>query len=148
MLARAVSVAILFAAVCFSSVCIAQDEHVAIVKNVSGSVEVLRSGTSVTATPGMQLLRSDRIVTGEESRAGMVFIDGTRITVGASTEIEVSKYLFDPRQAKYDFSLYVKKGTAIYSSGKLGKLAPDAVNLKTPRATVGIRGTRFVVTVD
>ena len=124
------------------------DVHVAIVKSVSGNIDVLRNEKTVPAIPGMQLMRLDKIVSGRNSEAGIMFIDGTRITVGSSTEIEVSRYLFDPKVAKYDFALYVKKGSAIYSSGKLGKLAPDAVNLSTPRATVGIRGTRFIVKVD
>ena len=126
----------------------AHDEHVAIVKSVTGAVEVVRSDEKLPAEPGMQLIRADKIVSGSESEAGIVFIDGTLITVGSSTEIEVSEYLFEPKEAKYDFLLYVKKGSAIYSSGRLGKLAPDAVNLKTPRATVGIRGTRFIVKVE
>lgn len=126
----------------------AQDDHVALVKGVSGTVEVLRGEQRMSAVPGMQLIRSDKILSGPDSTAGIVFIDGTRITVGASAEIEVSQYLFDPKRSQYGFSLYVKRGSAIYSSGRLGKLAPDAVKLKTPRATIGIRGTRFVVTVD
>lgn len=140
-----VTIVILFGGV---EMAFAQDDHVALVKSVSGRVEVLRGGARLSAQPGMQLIRSDRILSGPDSTAGIVFIDGTRITVGASAEIEVSQYLFDPKQSKYGFSLFVKKGSAIYSSGRLGKLAPDAVKLKTPRATIGIRGTRFVVTVD
>ncbi|GAV20946.1 FecR protein [Mariprofundus micogutta] len=140
--------ALLLAISAHGAVALAESSHVAIVKNVSGSVEVLRHEKSMPATPGMQLMRKDKIVSGQESQAGIVFVDGTLITVGSSTEIEVKKYLFEPRESKYGFSVYVKKGSAIYSSGKLGKLAPDSVNLKTPRATVGIRGTRFIVKVD
>jgi len=140
--------ALIMTVIGFSGAAVAQDAHVAIIKNVSGSVEVLRQDEKLSAIPGMQLIRSDRIISGQESQAGIVFIDGTLITVGSSTEIEVKKYLFEPKMAKYDFALYVKKGEAIYSSGRLGKLAPDAVNLETPRATVGIRGTRFIVKVD
>ena len=127
---------------------LAEDAHVSIVKNASGSVEVRRGEGVLQASPGMQLMASDEIVSGKDSTAGIVFVDGTRLSIGASSQVKVSQYLFDPKQSKYDFSLYVKKGSVIYSSGRLGKLAPDKVSLKTPRATVGIRGTRFVVTVD
>jgi len=132
----------------FAGVAVAEDAHVAIVKNVAGSVEVLRGESRVKVSPGMQLMRMDKVLSGQDSQAGIVFIDGTLITVGSSTEVEIRKYLFEPKQASYGFSLYVKKGSAIYSSGKLGKLAPEAVNLETPRATVGIRGTRFILTVN
>jgi len=132
----------------FTGVAAAESTHVAIIKNISGSIEVIRHGKKLPAKPGMQLNRMDKISSTAKSQAGIVFIDGTLITVGSSTVVEIRKYLFEPRKAKYGFSFYVNKGAAIYSSGKLGKLAPETVNLETPRATVGIRGTRFIVKVD
>jgi len=132
----------------FTTQVMAEDQHVAIVKTVSGSVEVVRGKTTLVATPGMQLLRQDMVISAAASKAAMIFVDGTRITLGSNSELELKEYLFEPKAAKYDFSLYVRKGEVIYASGRLGKLAPDAVNLKTPRATVGIRGTRFIVKVE
>ena len=126
----------------------AADQHVAIVKSVRGSVTVLRRGNSLTAMAGMHLFRSDQIRSGADSSAGIMFIDGTRVTVGAQSQIEIRDYLFRPDLARYRFFLQIKKGEAIYSSGRLGKLAPEKVQLKTPRATVGVRGTRFIVKVD
>ena len=49
---------------------------------------------------------------------------------------------------KYAFSLYLDKGPAIYESGKIGKLAPEVVKVETPKATVGVRGTRFLIETD
>lgn len=133
---------------CFSGIAIAQDEHVAFFKSVSGNVKITRDKSDISPVPGSQLVRSDVIVTGSHSSGGIVFKDGTLLTVGPSAEIEISRYVFQPEEAKYDFSLYLKKGTAIYSSGKLGKLAPESVSLNTPRATVGVRGTRFIIKAD
>lgn len=126
----------------------AGDSHIAIVKSVTGTVNITRHAQTITAIPGMQLMIADRITSDKQSSAGIIFIDGTRITVGASSEIDIRHYLFDPRASQYDFSVYLRKGESIYSSGKLGKLAPEKVKFKTPRATVGIRGTRFIVKVD
>jgi hypothetical protein len=44
--------------------------------------------------------------------------------------------------------MYLKKGSAVYNSGKIGKLSPESVKLSTPRATVGVRGTRFIIKVE
>ena len=123
----------------------AQDEQAAIFKNVSGNVKVFRGKTETAATPGMLLMQSDVITSGPDSSGGIVFKDGTRLVLGASSTIEISQYLFRPKDAKYAFSLYLKKGTALYSSGKIAKLAPESINLNTPRAAVGVRGTRFIV---
>lgn len=126
----------------------AQDGHVALFKSVSGDVKVVRHDVTLVPVAGTKLMRSDVVVSGPQSSGGIVFVDGTLLTVDASTEIEISRYLFQPELAKYDFSLYLKKGTAIYSSGKLGKLSPESVNLNTPRATVGVRGTRLIFSAD
>ena len=123
----------------------AQTEHVAIFKSVTGEVIVVRGDTEVVPVAGTELFRTDVVRSGPKSSGGIVFTDGTRLTVGASTEIEIRRYLFQPETSKYDFNIFLKKGSAIYSSGKLGKLAPEAVSLSTPRATTGVRGTRFIL---
>ena len=123
----------------------AADEHVAIFKNVSGSIAVLRNDATLDAASGMELLVSDRLASGPGASAGVAFRDGTLLTVGPSTQIEIRDYVFEPKQAKYAFSVYLAKGSAIYSSGKIGKLAPEAVKVDSPMATVGVRGTRFII---
>ena len=132
----------------FANVSMAQDEHVALFKNVSGNVKIIRDKLDLIPVAGTQLMKSDIVVSGPNSSGGIVFKDGTLLTVGSSTEIEITRYMFHPEEAKYDFSLYLKKGSAIYSSGKIGKLSPESVSLNTPRATVGVRGTRFIVKAD
>lgn len=126
----------------------AEDNHVALFKNVAGEVKIMRDNTIIVPVAGTQLMRSDVVSTGPKSSGGIVFVDGTLFTLDASSEVEISRYVYQPEVAKYDFSLYLKKGTAIYSSGKLGKLSPESVNLNTPRATVGVRGTRFILNAN
>ena len=124
------------------------DDHVAIFKNVTGPIKVLRQDGPVDATPGAPLFVSDKVVSGVGGSAGIVFKDGTLLTVGASSEVHLRDYVFEPKEARFDFSVYLAKGTAIYSSGKIGKLAPESVKVDTPTATVGVRGTRFIVTAE
>lgn len=131
-----------------AGVAMAQAEYVALFKNVSGSVKIIRGKTDIVPAAGTQLMRADVVVSGPDSSGGIVFNDGTLLTLGASAEVEISRYMFRPEESKYDFSLYLKKGTAVYSAGKIGKLAPESVNLNTPRASVGVRGTRFIISED
>ena len=129
----------------FSDLAVARGGHVAIFKTVSGNMHVLRNKVEIPGVAGMPLMQSDIILSGPGATGGVVFRDGTRLTVGASSEVEISKYLFKPAESEYAFSLYMKKGTAIYSSGDIGRLSPESVQLNTPRATVGVRGTRFII---
>lgn len=136
------------AILCFAGAAMAQDDYVAKFKNVSGNVKIIRGSSDILPVVGTQLMRLDVVITGPDSSGGIVFNDGTQLTVGDSAEIEISRYMFRSEESKYDFALYLKKGTAIYSSGKIGKLSPESVNLNTPRASVGVRGTRFIIKED
>lgn len=126
----------------------ADDGHVALFKNVSGTVKVMRGDAAIDAVPGTTLLATDRVVSGANASGGIVFRDGTLVTLGPSTEVQIRDYVFEPKEAKYQFSMYLAKGTAVYSSGKIGKLAPESVKVDTPTATVGVRGTRFILTAE
>lgn len=123
-------------------------QHAGLLKTVSGDVSIHRGDTLVVAHPGVQLMNSDLLVTNSNSYAGITFTDGTTITIGPDTEFNISSYQFKPDVETYAFSMYLKKGSAIYNSGKIGKLSPESVNLSTPRASVGVRGTRFIIEVE
>ena len=142
------SLALLVAACTMSGSVIAKNDHVAIFKNVSGKVDIIRGKSTIPAKPGMALFASDRVISDSSASGGIAFRDGTLVTVGPKTDMEIRHFVFEPQKSKYDFSLYMKQGTAVYSSGKIGKLAPESVNLNTPRAVVGVRGTRFIVEVN
>ena len=117
-------------------------------KSVKGVVEIVSDGTRKQVSAGDHINTSDSIFTGEESTAAVVFQDGTRLTLAEFSEVEILQYQFVPRQKKYDFILFLKKGAMIYSTGKLGKLAPEKIELRTPRAIVGVRGTKCLLSVN
>ena len=148
MLNRAVSVLGLWL-VCAAAIAGApEQERVGLFKNVTGTIRVVRNDGAVKAAPGTELFRSDKVVSEAGASGGIVFIDGTLLTVGPATEMLLRDYAFDAKASRFAFSLYLAKGTAIYSSGKIGKLAPESVSVDTPRATVGVRGTRFMISAD
>ncbi|MET0290668.1 MAG: FecR family protein [Pseudoxanthomonas sp.] len=124
---------------------LAAQEHVALVKHVSGSVKVTRQSATLDAAGGMQLQVADRLVAAPGATAAIVFKDGTLLTLGGGADVLVRDYVFEPKAGKYAFSLYLTKGSAIYESGKIGKLSPASVKVDTPKATVGVRGTRFLI---
>lgn len=123
----------------------AEEGHVALVKSVAGRVTVVRQAASFAAQAGTTLQVADRLQAGPDSTAAIVFLDGTLLTLGSGADVQVRDYLFEPKRSQYGFSLYLSKGSAIYSSGKIGKVSPDSVKIETPSATIGVRGTRFLV---
>jgi len=126
----------------------AADDHVALVRKVTGAVHIHRGAADLLAVPGTPVLRDDEVTSGRGASAGLAFRDGTLLTLGASSSVKVRDYLFEPEDGRFAFSVFLAKGQAIYSSGRIGKLAPQSVRVDTPTATVGVRGTRFIVVAE
>jgi hypothetical protein len=127
----------------------AEDSNaVALVKTVTGKVSVVRDGARLNVEPGFELQKSDEVISEPNSTGGIVFKDGTLLTVGAGSDVQIRDYVFEPKDAKYAFTVYLARGSAIYSSGKIGKLSPESVSVSTPKAVIGVRGTRFLVKAD
>jgi hypothetical protein len=56
--------------------------------------------------------------------------------------------VFAPARQHYGFVLRLIAGTMEYLSGLTAKLSPDSMQIETPTATIGVRGTRFVVRAE
>ncbi len=122
-------------------------ESIATLKTVTGHTWIVRDGETMPASPGMSLFEADQLATDENSSAGVSFLDGSRISLGPASKMNISAYRFTPNDQDYAFEMYFQKGTAYYSSGKLGNLAPEKVRFSTPQAVLGVRGTTFLVRV-
>lgn len=118
------------------------------VKTLSGTVQVQRGETPLKPAVGDILQRQDSIRTGADGSIGISFVDGTRLSLGPSSDVALRDYVFEPLAGTYAFNIHVLKGSAAYVSGKLGKLAPESVKISTPQATIGVRGTSFVLKVN
>lgn len=121
---------------------------VAVVKNVSGSSTVVRQGQNITAINGMEIWENDTLRTGRNGSIGIVFTDDTFLSLGPGTVLIIDEFVFAPKQGKFSIVIRMVKGTAAYLSGLISKLSPDSAHFKTPTASIGIRGTKFVAKVD
>ncbi len=115
------------------------------IMNVSGTVTVLRADAKSPALAGGQLETGDLLATGPNSSAGLSFSDGSRISLGADSELRVDSYVFEPQDKQYGMEMLLRKGVAAISTGKMAKLEPQSMNVSTPLATLGIRGTKILV---
>lgn len=125
-----------------------EGDHVASVRKVKGTVFVERGGKSFAAAPGVKILLNDILRTEGASSLGLVFQDDSRLSVGPSSAVVVEDFLFSPGEKKFSLVTRVLKGTVSYISGLIGRLSPDSVRFETPRATLGIRGTHLLVSVE
>jgi hypothetical protein len=121
------------------------DERVGTLKNMEGEVHVIRSGKSLPAAPGGDLQEADRIVTGPNSAAAAILGDGSVVSVGPNSSMDITHYAFDSTTQVGSLLLGILQGTMRLVTGQMAKTNPDLVKVTTPTAVVGVRGTDFIV---
>lgn len=123
----------------------ADDGLIGVVKKVEGAVALLRSDQRLPAAVGVDVRLRDRLRTGPDGAVGVTLTDGTLISLGPNSVFEFTEYEYAPQSNAFGFLGSLLGGTMLYSSGKIGKLAPERTHVRTPLSVVSVRGTRFGV---
>jgi hypothetical protein len=118
------------------------------VQKMSGPTRIVRQGQVISVTIGQEIFENDILQTGRDGSMGVEFSDETLLSLGPESVLVVDQYVFAPRQGKFSIVLKMLRGTAAYLSGLISKLAPESAHFETPTASIGIRGTHFVVKVE
>ena len=124
----------------------AQDDPIGYVKTHAGAAFVVSGGKALEAVPGLALRQGDVLRTGDDGRLGLTLLDNTVMSVGPNAELVIDEYLFEPGNDKLGLGVRLLRGTTQFISGVIAKLRPDAVKVRTASGTIGVRGTRFLVT--
>jgi hypothetical protein len=85
----------------------------------------------------------DRIRTGPDGFVQLRFADGALISLQPGSDFRVDAWIYDAQQQRSFFELL--QGSMRAVSGRIGKRNPEDWRLRTPTATIGIRGTAFSV---
>jgi len=86
-------------------------------------------------------------VSTKNSKVRIDFIDQTHVSITEHSDLEIDEYVFDPSKDLAKLSMKVTSGTVQYASGLLAKKV-GAVDIKTPTASIAVRGTEFSMSVD
>ena len=104
-------------------------------------------GEDVESEVDLDIFSYDTIKTGK-GKVAVGFIDDTRVDVTQHSKLIIDEFVYDPNTKKGSLSLKAALGTVRYASGQIAKTTPTAVQIKTPTATNGVRGTDFSMTID
>ena len=105
------------------------------------------SGQTLTANLDTEIQSYDNVET-ENGRLKIKFVDETQISLTEHTQIEITEYVYDPNPSKSKMAMNFVAGTARFATGGLGLVPKENIEVQTPTATIGIRGTDFTTTVD
>ena len=100
--------------------------------------------------PEVVLLRRLREALPSASTAGprsaaVTLLDGTVLTIGPDSALDLSQYQFNPTTQEGSVLVNLMRGSLRMVTGLIAKLKPEQVKVTTPTSVIGVRGTDFIV---
>lgn len=114
---------------------------------IKGSGALERGKEVIVAEKGVAVQMQDTAVTARASMR-IDFIDETRVDITAHSRLLIDDFVYDPANDVGSLSIKATLGTVRYASGQIAKKYKQNVKIRTPSATIGVRGTDFVMVVD
>ena len=124
-----------------------QAQPIGAIETLQGTVTAIRAdGSRFTLQQGDQVYQGDVIETGGEGGIGMTFADGTTFSLGEEGRMVLDELIYDPETDEGTSAFSVIQGAFSFVSGAIAKSGSDAMTVRTPVATIGVRGTMVVGT--
>jgi len=122
------------------------------VKTAQGTffVERAAAGGASATLPlhvGDAVQEGDRLETGQDGAAGITLRDDSLVSLGPNSAFELQRFSFDPSSNRGTFIGEVLRGAMMFVTGLVARTSPSSMKISTPTATIGIRGTEFIVDV-
>ena len=93
--------------------------------------------------------QGDTLLTEKETYALIKLIDNSEITLKPNTSFVIEQFAYTAEQPDSDHAIFsLLKGGLRSVTGLLGKRNKERFEMKTPAATIGIRGTTFVASYE
>ncbi len=92
---------------------------------------------------GVEIHAGDTIRTRAATRVEIVFADGTKLTLGDDSSLTVDAFVYGGAQAPGEALFSLTAGVFRAVSGHIAALSGAPLRVRTPIATIGIRGTEF-----
>ena len=99
---------------------------------------------SRTLAVGSTVFVGELVETDDIGEAQLLFSDGTRMVVGPNSSLVIDELLFRSDAAENKFAVRALGGAFRFISGDSGD---RGYSIRTPTATIGVRGTAFDFTV-
>lgn len=112
------------------------------VQQVSFRTPAATVGKNVAS--GDEIFLGDRIVTGPAGGLQIMLLDGTTFSVGPNSSMVIDEFVYSPATGAGRLTASITRGTLRLISGKLGRQEQEAIRIKLPVATVGVRGTMSI----
>lgn len=116
-------------------------------ESVRGDVTAaVGTAAPVSVAVNQQVVPGTTVTTGPGAQTVIRFDDGHTVVLSENTEFRVAQYSFDKDKPQGDnIALQILKGAMRSVSGLIVSRSRDSFALLAPQATIGIRGTDFMI---
>ncbi|CAA7615477.1 FecR domain-containing protein [Magnetospirillum sp. SS-4] len=121
----------------------AQAQSAGNVVRVQGRAEAVDAGGGRVLAAGGVIRTGDRLRTGPAARLLVRFADGMELTLSDEAEMVVEDFSWIPARNEGKAALHLDRGSFLLETGMVGRLPGHPLAVRTPLASVGVRGTRF-----
>lgn len=119
------------------------------ITDAKGGGQVKRVAKVMPAARGTGIEKNDTVTTNSQGKFKITFVDSTTVNITENSRLVIDDFVFDGGGGNRGrLGLKVALGTVRYASGAIAHKNPGGVNIRTPTATIGVRGTDFIMSVD
>ncbi len=110
-------------------------------QNKVGVAAAVKNQVTSNARPlvaGSDVRVREVVRTGADSMAQLLFLDETSLSIGPQSEVTLDRFVYEPNR---------RAGNVVFNTGRgvfrfvSGSQQPTSYQIKTPVATIGVRGT-------
>jgi hypothetical protein len=107
---------------------------------IKNQVEGVTAGRTQSLATGSEVYSNEQVRTAIESKAQLLFLDNTNLSIGPLSTIRLDSFVYDPNGSKGSVVLRAGIGAFRFITGLQDK---KSYAIKTEYATIGVRGTVF-----
>jgi len=123
------------------------EPEIGFVTELDGIGQIKRENETVGNSTGTSIQQMDEAST-KKGRMRIDFVDETRLDVVDHSKIIIDEFVYDPTTGKGSLDIRASLGAVRYASGQIAKTSRQKVRLRTPTATISVRGTDFSMVVN
>lgn len=119
-----------------------------VTENKGDACSIQRGKDKMTGVKGAGIESNDTYVT-VGCTSNITFKDNSNVKITENSRLLIDDFVFDSNKSDAGkMAIKVAMGTVRFASGQIEKNNSQQVSVKTPTATIAVRGTDFTMTVD
>jgi hypothetical protein len=120
------------------------------VTGLQGSAAEIKRGSAAVKLQSKTGVESmDTVQVGSKAQVDITFVDDTKVKITENSRLVLDDFVYDPKKSDAGkLGMKVALGTVRYTSGQIAKNNAQNVDIRTPTASIAVRGTDFAMTVD